>query len=128
MKVLMMEPGKRPYSKELNSGLKSVQSAVGGLIQILTPFEDPAINLVCNDEGKLMGLPLNRGLRHPETGELYDVISGTFFLCGDSDGELCSLTEAQIKEYTERYYVPELFVVVDGVLCCLPMELPDSEN
>jgi len=31
------------------------------------------VALICNDEGKLQGLPLNRGLRD-ERGELYDII------------------------------------------------------
>lgn len=30
MKVLMVEPGKSPYAAEIESGLKSLQAAVGG--------------------------------------------------------------------------------------------------
>lgn len=37
--------------------------------------------LICNDEGKLLGLPANRALRDSE-GNLYDIVCGTFFLCG----------------------------------------------
>mgnify|MGYP000382266717 CR=1 FL=1 len=59
MKVLMVEPGKSPYAAEIESGLKSLQAAVGGDIQAVYPYEDP-VALICNDEGKLMGLPLNR--------------------------------------------------------------------
>ena len=33
MKVLMVEPGKSPYAAEIESGLKSLQAAVGGDIQ-----------------------------------------------------------------------------------------------
>ena len=58
MKVLMVEPGKSPYAAEIESGLKSLQAAVGGDIQAVYPYEDP-VALICNDEGKLMGLPLN---------------------------------------------------------------------
>ena len=61
MKVLMVEPGKSPYAAEIESGLKSLQAAVGGDIQAVYPYEDP-VALICNEEGKLMGLPLNRAL------------------------------------------------------------------
>lgn len=64
MKILMMEPEKRPYATELATDLKSLQNAVGGLIQVIYPFEDDVL-LVCNDEGKISGLPLNRGLLFP---------------------------------------------------------------
>jgi len=56
MKVLMVEPGKSPYAAEIESGLKSLQAAVGGDIQAVYPYEDP-VALICNEEGKLMGLP-----------------------------------------------------------------------
>ena len=72
MKVLMVEPGKVPYEKEIGDGLKALQDAVGGYIQAVYPYEDP-VALVCNEEGKLEGLPLNRALR-TEDGEIYDKI------------------------------------------------------
>ena len=34
MKVLMVEPGKSPYAAEIESGLKSLQAAVVGDIQL----------------------------------------------------------------------------------------------
>ena len=80
MKVLMVEPGKVPYEKEIGDGLKALQDAVGGYIQAVYPYEDP-VALVCNEEGKLEGLPLNRALR-TEDGEIYDIIAGNFFICG----------------------------------------------
>ena len=40
MKVLMVEPGKSPYAAEIESGLKSLQAAVGGDIQAVYPYED----------------------------------------------------------------------------------------
>ena len=51
MKVLMVEPGKSPYAAEIESGLKSLQAAVGGDIQAVYPYEDP-VALICNE-----GLP-----------------------------------------------------------------------
>ena len=65
MKVLMVEPGKSPYETEIEGGLESLQAAVGGDIQATYPFDD-LVGLICNDEGKLIGLPLNRALYDDE--------------------------------------------------------------
>ena len=57
-----------------------------------------------------MGLPLNRSL------EDYDIIAGTFFICGLGDEDFCSLTEAQKEHYKSKYRMPELFFKTpDGV-------------
>ena len=55
--------------KEIDSDLKSLQHEVGGYIEAIYPYEDP-VALVCNEEGKLEGLPLNRALRD-EDGDIY---------------------------------------------------------
>ena len=79
MRVLVVEPERRPEVKEIDDSLKEMQGIVGGYIQSIYPFEEP-VALVCNDEGKLMDLPANRGLRD-ENGQIYDIVFGTFFLC-----------------------------------------------
>ena len=119
--VVVVEPEKPPYAQDIQSGLKSMQKIVGGTIQALYPFSEP-IALICNDEGKVLGLPFNRSLRD-ESGKLYDVISGTFFLCGapaDSD-RFESLTEQQAAWCLERFRVPELIFPLNGSLIVLPM-------
>ena len=103
MKVLIVEPLKAPYAAEIDGRLESMQNIVGGLIQVIYPFDDP-VALVCNDEGKLLGLPLNRLITDGD-GRAYDIIAGTFFLCAaptDSDS-FDSLTEEQIEHYTAYY-------------------------
>ena len=50
--------------------MESMQQLVGGLIQVLYPFRDAEVALICNDEGKLLGLPFNRALRD-ERGATY---------------------------------------------------------
>lgn len=59
--VLVVEPGKVPYTKEIGDDWRAFQAEVGGTFQIIYPGYDP-VGLVCNDDGKLLGLPLNRGL------------------------------------------------------------------
>lgn len=60
MKVLVVEPMKECYTKEIN-GLEEMQALVGGYIQAIYPFPDKAA-VVCNEEGKNLGLPFNRPL------------------------------------------------------------------
>ena len=62
MRILVVEPMESPYIKDIESTLEEMQSIVGGLIQAIYPFDDPEIALICNDEGKLLNLPLNRAL------------------------------------------------------------------
>ena len=121
MRVLIVEPGKAPRQSEIRRKLSSMQKVVGGTMQVIYPFEDP-VALVCNDEGKLMGLPVNRALRDSE-GKLYDIVCGTFFLCGapaDSE-DFISLTEEQMERYQQRFLHPELFLNLGGEILCLPL-------
>lgn len=101
---------KEPYVKEIDGRLETMQNIVGGLIQAIYPFDNPEIALICNDEGKLIRLPLNRALRD-ENGEVYDIISGTFFLCSaPADSEnFESLTDEQIEKYTKRFETLEFY-------------------
>jgi len=99
--VLMVEPMKEPYVKELDGSLESLQGAVGGLIQAVYPFDDN-VAIVCNDEGKLMGLPPNRFLRD-DRNVPYDVLCGTFFVAGLSEDNFASLTDKQIAKYSDMY-------------------------
>lgn len=105
MRVLIVEPMKPPREQEIAGSLATMQAIVGGLIQAVYPFEEP-IALVCNDEGKLLNLPMNRYVP-----EIRDVIAGTFFLCGaPPEGEnFASLTEERLQRYTRRFYEPEQF-------------------
>lgn len=123
MRILAIEPEHRPEVKEIDDFLKEMQGIVGGYIQAIYPFDEP-VALVCNDEGKLMNLPPNRGLRD-ENGQIYDIVCGTFFLCGappDSD-HFTSLTPEQVEQYRERFYIPEMFWGMDGHIVCLPLEV-----
>ena len=123
MRVLVVEPEHRPEVREIDGSLAAMQSIVGGLIQPVRPFEDSVV-LVCNDEGKLMNLSANRGLRDKE-GQIYDIVFGTFFLCGAPGGSdhFTSLTPEQIKRYEERFHTPEMFWGMDGRIVCLPLEV-----
>ena len=121
MIILLIQPGEKPALTEIDGTLESMQKMVGGYIQVLYPFDDP-IALVCNEEGKLLGLPLNRGL-WDGCGQIYDVIAGTFFLCGappDPD-HLDSLPEELVGKYQRRFAALEVFLNFNGKLLCMPV-------
>lgn len=109
MKILVVEEGRLPEIREIDGSLESMQRIVGGLIQAVYPFEEP-VALVCNEEGKLLGLPMNRQLK--ETG---DIIHSTFFLCAAlPEGEsFASLSDGQIARYTKRFRFPEIFFLLN---------------
>ena len=80
MRVLVVEPERRPELREIDESLESMQEVVGGPLQTSYPFEDTVV-LVRNREGSSMELPANRGLRDTD-GQICDIVSGTFCLCG----------------------------------------------
>lgn len=112
MKILVIEPCREPYETVIDHRLETMQKLVGRYIQAIFPFEDdPEIALICNEEGKLMGLPLNRAL-FDEDGAIYDIIAGTFFVCRapvDSES-FTGLTETQIKKYKRYFRLPLIWI------------------
>ena len=118
MIVLAIQPGKMPEQVELDGSLKSMQAFVGGSIQAVYPFSDP-VAIVCNDEGKLMGLEHNRALRD-EDGNIYDILCGPFFICGLGEDDFASLSEELIQKYTQLFQRPELFLRINGSLMVVP--------
>lgn len=120
MTVLVVEPMKEPYTKEISPGLSSLQHEVDGYIQAIYPYED-SMAIICNEEGKLEGMPLNRGLRD-EDGELYDVVAGTFLVVGLSEEDFSSLPPDMIQKYTEHFKTPEQFISVNGRIEVCPVK------
>ena len=56
--VVIKEPGKAPVIEPMfDNSLESFQKAVGGYIETVTISDDLVI--ICNEEGRLMDLPMN---------------------------------------------------------------------
>ena len=125
MTVLVVEPMKEPCVKEIDPGLHALQAEVGGDIGAAYPFRDP-VALVCNDEGKLIGLDLNRGLRD-ENGELYDIMAGTFLVVGLGEEDFASLSPELAQKYMEHFRQPEQFINLGGQIIAIPVE-PEKDN
>ena len=107
MKVIKVKPAIEPEVKEIECELETLQAEVEGYIQCIYPFDEP-VGIICNDEGKLIGLPLNRSLRD-EDGEIIDIIAGNFLVVGLSEDNFCSLTDKQISKYMQLFRMPEFF-------------------
>ena len=101
IKVVMVEPHKNPTITTIKTKLENLREDVGGLIEIIN-IEDN-VCILCNEEGKLIGLEGNRKL-----GD--DILVGTFYVCGSNDeGELISLTDTQIDKYRNFFWEPQTF-------------------
>ena len=118
--VLVVEPGKAPYTKEIDPGLKSLQREVGGYIEAVYPFPEP-IAIVCNETAKLDGLPLNRSLRDDD-GEIYDIIAGAFLVVGMTEEDFGSLSPELIQQFTQHFWKSEVFLRINGNIVVIPME------
>lgn len=102
MKVLICAPGEVAREADIAHDLQTMQEIVGGIITVTYPYEEP-VGVVCNDEGLLMGLPLNRKL------DDFAVIAGTFFLCGLDEDSFTDLPSELMEQFKEKLYYPQYF-------------------
>ena len=100
MKVLVVEPQKPCRVQEIES-LADMQQLVGGDIEAVYPFQE-LVAVVCNADGKALGLPMNRPLLDKDYLP-YDIIRGTFFVAGLGQEDFISLTDEQIQRYKSLY-------------------------
>ena len=92
IKVLKVEPYKKPEVVTLKNELSSLQEAVGGLIEFVGLDYDNGIDILCNEEGKLIGLEPNR-----KVGS--DIIVGVFYVIKTNlEGDCCSLDDNEIEK------------------------------
>lgn len=107
IKVLIKEPGKEPYEKEIENTLENLQHIVGGHIESVEMPGMKNVDLYVNEEGKLDRLKGNFWLPEYE-----DCVAGTCFMVGYNP-ETCdcvSLTDNQIKKckkYIKTYELPK---------------------
>lgn len=96
IKVIIIEPEKNPYVKEIYNTLKAKQEIVGGRIQCLpTLFSDKeSYDFICNEEGNLQGLTPNRFIFDKQ-----DVIEGNIIIAkaDETTGEFVTLNDSEIE-------------------------------
>ena len=104
MKILVIEPEKAPYEKEIGDDINDMQAIVGGCIEPIY-FEPKETAIAwCNDEFLLNGSQPNRIVGNV-------LVHGTFFVSGNymneyGEWDSCSLTDDQIKKYSEMFETP----------------------
>ena len=111
IRVLMVEPHKHPVVTTLENNLDALQKAVSvgvetqGLIEIISIAD--GVCLLCNEEGKLIGLEGNRRIGQ-------DIIAGVFYVAGeDGNGNLASLPEQTLLAYQHRFWAVEEYTQED---------------
>ena len=106
MKILIIEPGKAPHRADIPHTLGAMQHVVGGYIEAIYPWKDP-VALVCNEEGLINGLELNRYVAHGI------VIAGTFFICGLGEENFADLSDELAEKYEELLKEPQVFIRIN---------------
>ena len=121
IQVLIVEPHLRPYGASICPSLRSMQDIVGGCIQVVHAglIKDDVV-IVCNEEGKLAGLPANRALRDSR-GKVQGVIHGTFMVVGTAGEDFTSLTPRQFADWTDKFLYPEKFIYFNNRTVAVPV-------
>lgn len=99
--VLVVEPGKEPRLTTVVDDLEHLQEIVGGPIEVGCSLPQ-RVMLICNGEGKNMGLPPNR----PNPTDSEDTICGTFLLCSFEGERFASLSPAQQTQFQAYFALP----------------------
>lgn len=104
IRVIIVDPNKDPVLTYIPKNLKAYQGIVGGWIQLIRPWLEDDVGLICNDDGKPMGLPLNRTV--VRKGKYADTLVGTFFIAGrvgeEGDMEVGSIPEELVDNYLKK--------------------------
>ena len=93
-----------------------MQSLVEGDIEEYMPFDDE-VAIICNEEGKMRGLPLNRAV-YVDNKEMVDIIAGKFFICYApiESEKFLSMPKELARKYEEKFKYPERFSqTIDGI-------------
>ena len=98
MKVIMKEPRKPAVVTEIQNDLKALQAAVGGYIETVTLVEDLVV--ICNEEGRLMGLPWNCTIRGVG-------FYGTILLVGINGDDFGDVPEENVKALFAGWFTEE---------------------
>lgn len=97
IRVLYVEPYKLPTEMIIKNNLFEKRNLVKGDIEYSYMSDDYNVALICNEEGKINGMPMNRDIGH-------DIIFGPFLIVGDNNsGEDRSLSKEQINKYKEYF-------------------------
>ena len=103
----LSDTGKLARIAQIGTSLSELQAAVDGNIEPFYPYEEQ-VCIVCDDEGKICGKPLNRAI-YNEDGTIMDIMAGTFFICDCSKPSFGSLSKEQQQRFVNQFKYPESF-------------------
>ena len=115
--VVFLEPGKLARIEQIDASLEGLQGAVGGYIEAMYPFEEQ-VCVICNEEGKINGIPWNRAIRMD--GQILDVIAGPFFICDCRGENFGSLSAEPQRRYLKLFKYPERVMTINGEIASIP--------
>jgi hypothetical protein len=130
--VLLVQPGQYPKMVEIENNLEAMQKVVGGDIEEYMPFSDE-VAIVCNEDGKAVGLPLNRAVYNEpmeeQPREMVDIIAGDFFVAYApiESEKFLSLPPDLAEKYQERFKFPEKFVRTQNGIEAIPYKPVSKE-
>ena len=124
MTVIACLPGKSAQVVEIDGSLKGMQQFVGGYIEEICPFSDP-VAIVCNEEGKINRMELNRAL-YTEDGTMFDIVAGPMFICGLGEEDFTSIQGEMLEKYMEKFKHPETFIKIGNDI--LAMKIPENQK
>jgi len=107
MRAIVIEPGKKAEVREIKNTLVELQNIVDGWIETTYSLDDN-VCVICNDEGKLIGLEPNVEIN----GAVY---VGTIVIAGltNHGTDFGDLTEDQEKRYLEMFKNPKKPTIED---------------
>lgn len=87
---------------EIENSLSTLQEYVGGDIQTVPLTQ--GLLIICNDDGKILGLPVNRAITDRDR-HVYDIVVGNALVVRVAGEEFASITKSDIP-IIEKYFPP----------------------
>ena len=100
IKAIVKRPDERyGHMTNISNSLKNLQNIVGGHIEVVTILPDKGLVMICNEDGKNLGLERNFIMGTPP---FHDVIVGEVILCGVCDEDF---TDIPIDFQTWKFFI-----------------------
>lgn len=95
-----------PILKEIDDTLESMQALVDGSIEVYPLTRE--VVLICNDEGKMLGLPIT-AVAISDFSSVPELIAGNFFVCRKQEDKLVGLIPCDLIDLCEHVYPINIF-------------------
>lgn len=109
IRVLVFPVGKPPEEREIDGDLEGIYAITGSPMQVV-PYLGGTVDLYCNEEGKLNGMPPNRSV-----WDGADIIFGDFFFARQDGENMGPITDDDIRSLKAEFASRGTRTFVDGV-------------